>query len=74
MITSITDRAFLRRQFPELEVRGLSDAELDLAIDAWFATITMRTILLTPSIRRRRDDVPLEDLLRAFRCARPLYG
>lgn len=37
MITSATDRAFLCGQFPDLTIRGLTDAELDQAIDAWFA-------------------------------------
>lgn len=36
MITSATDRAFLRGQFPEFELRGLTGTELDHAIDAWF--------------------------------------
>lgn len=37
MITSATDRAFLRGQFPELCLQGLTDSQLDRAIDAWFA-------------------------------------
>lgn len=37
MITSTADREFLRRQFPEVALRGLSDSELDRAVDAWFA-------------------------------------
>lgn len=37
MVTSAADRAFLRGQFPEFEFLGLTDSELDRAIDAWFA-------------------------------------
>lgn len=38
MITSATDRAFLSGQFPEaFALSGLTDAELDHAIDAWYA-------------------------------------
>lgn len=31
------DRECARGPFPEHEVRGLTDAELDHAIDAWYA-------------------------------------
>lgn len=37
MITSVTDRAFLRGQFPELTFRGLTGSALDRAIDVWYA-------------------------------------
>ncbi|WP_174263673.1 hypothetical protein [Hyphomicrobium sp. CS1BSMeth3] len=37
MITSVTDRAFLRDQF-ELEFQGLTGTALDHAIDAWYAS------------------------------------
>lgn len=37
MLLSPADRVALQTLFPELPVRGLSGAELDRAIDNWFA-------------------------------------
>jgi hypothetical protein len=37
MLLSPADRAALQTLFPELQVRGLSGAALDRAIDTWFA-------------------------------------
>jgi hypothetical protein len=37
MLLSPRDRAALQSLFPELPVRGLSGADLDRAIDTWFA-------------------------------------
>lgn len=40
MLLSPRDRAALQTLFPELPVRGLSGAELDRALDTWFANDT----------------------------------
>ena len=37
MRLTATDRTFLREQFPEFQLTGLSDAALDDYIDAWYA-------------------------------------
>ncbi len=37
MITSASDRAFLRGQFPEFQLTGLTDEAFDDYLDAWFA-------------------------------------
>lgn len=37
MNLSAPDRAFLRDQFPEFQLTGLSDQALDDYLDAWFA-------------------------------------
>lgn len=37
MNLSPTDRAFLRSQFPEFQITGLSDEAFDDYLDNWFA-------------------------------------